>query len=298
MSREQREAIRQRRAASPLDLGGEVHEQRALFEQLLSHSPVPPDVVVTPTHLDTVPGLVVEVADRASVGTVLYFHGGAYVFGSARSSVGIAADLARRSQTRVLTVDYRLAPEHPAPAATDDAVRAYRALPATGVDPRRVVVAGESAGGGVALGLLQRIVAAGEPLPAAALLFSPWIDLTLSGDSMRTRAEADFIVSRTALRRRVRDYAGDDEAAVRRHSPLFGDPRGLPTTLIQVGSHEVLLDDSTRLAAGLVAADVSVTLDVTAEATHVFQSFAGSWDEADEAMNRAAAFVHTACAAG
>lgn len=295
MSREQREAIRQLRASSPLDLGGAVHEQRVLFEQLLSRHPVPEDVTVTETRYDTVSGLLVELADEPSAGTVLYFHGGAYVLGSARSSLGIVADLARRSRTRVITIDYRLAPEHPAPAATDDAVRAYRALIASGVDARRMMVAGESAGGGVALGLLAALSSAGDPMPAAALLFSPWVDLTLSGDSMTTRAEADFIVNRTALERRVRDYVGDESGA-EQHSPLFADLRGLPATLIQVGSHEVLLDDSTRLAARLVAADVSVTLDVTAEATHVFQSFAASWDEADAAMTRAGAFVRTALA--
>ncbi|MFF4020748.1 alpha/beta hydrolase [Streptomyces sp. NPDC001843] len=292
MSREQREAIRQLRASSPLDLGGAVHEQRALFEQLLSHHPVPEDVIVTEAHYDTIPGLLVERAEEPCVGTVLYFHGGAYVLGSARSSLGIVADLARRSQTRVITIDYRLAPEHPAPAATDDAVRAYRALISSGADPQRVVVAGESAGGGVALGLLAALSCADEPMPAAALLFSPWVDLTLSGDSMTVRAEEDFILNRTALERRVRDYLGDASAA-EQHSPLFADLHGLPTTLIQVGSDEVLLDDSTRLAARLVAADVSVTLDVTAQATHVFQSFAASWDEADAAMTRAATFVRT-----
>ncbi|GGU76043.1 alpha/beta hydrolase [Lentzea flava] len=293
MSREQREAIRRLRASSPLDLGGAVHEQRILFEQLLAHHPVPDDVIVTEVRYDTVTGLLVELAEEPGVGTVLYFHGGAYVLGSARSSLGIVADLARRSRTRVSTIDYRLAPEHPAPAAIDDAVRAYRGLIASGVDPQQVVVAGESAGGGVALGLLAALSSSGEPMPAAALLFSPWVDLTLSGDSMTARAEADFIVSRTALERRVRDYVGDTSTS-ERHSPLFADLRGLPATLIQVGSDEVLLDDSTRLAARLVAADVSVTLDVTAQATHVFQAFAASWDEADAAMTRAATFVHTA----
>ncbi|WAL67732.1 alpha/beta hydrolase [Amycolatopsis cynarae] len=295
MTREQREEIRRLRQKSPLDLGGDVALQRPLFEELLSAHPVPPDIVVDELDLDRVPALSVTVADTPCEGTTLYFHGGAFTFGSARSSLGIVADLARRSRTRVVTVDYRLAPEHPAPAAVDDARHAYETLLTTGQDRGKIVVAGESAGGGVALGLLASLPATSTP--AAGVLLSPWVDLTLSGGSMTTRAADDYIVSREALARRVRDYVGDP-AAAHRHSPLFERLDGLPPMLIQVGTHEVLLDDATRLAMRLADADVSVILDLTAEVTHVFQAFAPILDEAAAAMNRAAAFIRTAVSPG
>jgi acetyl esterase/lipase len=159
-----------------------------------------------------------------------------------------------------------------------------------------MIVIGESAGGGVALRLLTSLVADRRPVPAGAVFLSPWIDLTLAGDSMTTRASVDVAVSREALARRVLDYAGQGADSAREHSPLFDDMRGLPPTLVQVGTHETLLDDSLRLASRLAAADVSVVLDVTAEVPHVFQGFAPMLDEGALALDRAARFVRTALA--
>ncbi|MFF7358043.1 alpha/beta hydrolase [Streptomyces filipinensis] len=295
MSREQREQVRELRRNSPLDLGGDLDVQRPLFEQILSSRPVPTDAIVEKLDLAGVAALSVTISGAPQpVGTALYFHGGAFALGSANSSLGLVAQIARRSGLRVVTVDYRLAPEHPAPAAATDAATCYEALLDSGIRADELIVIGESAGGGVALRLLTSLVAGNRPVPAGAVLLSPWIDLTLAGDSMTTRASVDVAVNREALARRVLDYAGEGAAAAREHSPLFDGLHGLPPTLVQVGTHETLLDDSIRLASRLAAADVSVILDITAEVPHVFQGFAPVLDEGAWALDRAGQFVRTA----
>jgi acetyl esterase/lipase len=294
MTREQREQVRELRRNSPLDLGGDLDVQRPLFEQILSSQPVPADAIVEKLDLAAVAALSVTISGAPRpVGTALYFHGGAFALGSADSSLGLVTQIARRSGLRVVTVDYRLAPEHPAPAAATDAATSYEALLDSGVGADELIVIGESAGGGVALRLLTSLVAGNRPVPAGAVFLSPWIDFTLAGDSMTTRASVDVAVNREALARRVLDYAGEGAAAAREHSPLFDGLHGLPPTLVQVGTHETLLDDSIRLASRLAAADVSVILDITAEVPHVFQSFAPILDEGAFALDRAAQFVRT-----
>ncbi|MER6030145.1 alpha/beta hydrolase [Streptomyces sp. NPDC001851] len=295
MTREQREQVRELRRNSPLDLGGDIDVQRPLFEQILSSQPVPTDAIVEKLDLAGVAALSVTISGAPQpVGTALYFHGGAFALGSANSSLGLVTQIARRSGLRVVTVDYRLAPEHPAPAAATDAATCYEALLDSGVGADELIVIGESAGGAVALRLLTSLVAGNRPVPAGAVLLSPWIDLTLAGDSMTTRASVDVAVHREALARRVLDYAGEGAAAAREHSPLFDGLHGLPPTLVQVGTHETLLDDSIRLASRLAAADVSVILDITAEVPHVFQGFAPILDEGALALDRAGQFVRTA----
>ncbi|MFF9213319.1 MULTISPECIES: alpha/beta hydrolase [unclassified Streptomyces] len=295
MTREQREQVRELRRNSPLDLGGDLDVQRPLFEQILSSQPVPTDAIVEKLDLAGVAALSVTISGAPQpVGTALYFHGGAFALGSANSSLGLVTQIARRSGLRVVTVDYRLAPEHPAPAAATDAATCYQALLDSGIGADELIVIGESAGGGVALRLLTSLVAGNRPVPAGAVLLSPWVDLTLTGDSMTTRASVDVAVNREALARRVLDYAGEGAAAAREHSPLFDDLHGLPPTLVQVGTHETLLDDSIRLASRLAAADVSVILDITAEVPHVFQGFAPILDEGALALDRAGQFVRTA----
>jgi acetyl esterase/lipase len=294
MTLEQREQVRQLRRNSPLDLGGDLDVQRPLFEQILSSQPLPADAVVEKLDLAGVAALSVTISGAPQpVGTALYFHGGAFALGSANSSLGLVTQIARRSGLRVVTVDYRLAPEHPAPAAATDAATTYEALLDSGVGADELIVIGESAGGGLALRLLTSLVAGNRPLPAGAVFLSPWIDLTLAGDSMTTRASVDVAVNREALARRVLDYAGEGATAAHKHSPLFDGLHGLPPTLVQVGTHETLLDDSIRLASRLAAADVSVILDITAEVPHVFQGFAPILDEGARALDRAAQFVRT-----
>ncbi len=291
MSQQQRDALDQLLRDAPLDLGGDVAEQRVIFEEMMAAIPVPADVTTSSGSLGGIPVVNIEVAGADPKRIIFYLHGGAYAIGTAASSVGLASDLARRAGTRLITIDYRLAPEHPQPAAIDDAVAAYRGLLDSGASPSTIAVAGESAGAGLAAALLVALNHAGLPRPTAAVLMSPWADLTLSGDSISGKAALDPALTPGGLARRAADYLGDSDPAAELVSPIFADLTGLPPLLIQAGSHEILLDDATRLAACAAAADVSVTLEVTAAVPHVFQGFAATLDEGDAALTSAGEFL-------
>ena len=291
MSRRQREQLDQILRHGEFDIGGDVDEQRVIFHEMISSVPLADDIVTTPGELGGVPVITVETPDHDPSVVVLYFHGGGYALGSALDSVGLAADVARRVGARVITVDYRLAPEHRYPAAVTDAVGAYRALLDSGVPNSRVAFVGESAGGGLVVASLVALKEAGLPQPSSAAVFSPFADLTLSGDSMKTKAEVDPALTPDGLRRRVGDYLAGRDPAVGTVSPIFADLTGLPPLLIQAGSHEILLDDAARLAARAAAYDVLVQLQVWPEVPHVFQGFAALLDEGAEALDSAAAFT-------
>ncbi|MFB4302478.1 alpha/beta hydrolase [Actinomadura sp. NTSP31] len=293
MSRQQREALDQMMRNGPLDIAGDPAEQRAVFERMLTARPLADDVTATPGVLGGVPVLTIEAGGASTETVLLWFHGGWYAMGSPRTSAGLSSEVARRTGARVVSVDYRLAPEHPYPAALQDARSAYQALLDGGTDPRSVVFVGESAGGGLAAATLAGLHADGLPQPACAVLFSPWTDLTLRGASMTSKAGIDPSFAPEKVRVRAADYLGAAGAAADPSvSPLFADLTGLPPLLIQAGSHEILLDDSTRLAARAAAADVAVTLDVTPGVPHLFQSFSAMLDEGDAALSRVAAFLH------
>jgi acetyl esterase/lipase len=293
MGQKERDALEELLRDSPLDLGGVVREQRQIFEEMLSTRPQAADVTTTAASLGGVPVVVIDVAGTSADEVILYFHGGAYAVGTAASSVGLASSFGRHAGARVISVDYRLAPEHPFPTALEDAVAAYRALAGGGHSPARLAIAGESAGAGLAAATLVALKAAGLAQPAAGVLMSPWADLTLTGNSLTGKAAADPALTPAGLARRARDYADGHDPADGRISPLFADLAGLPPLLIQAGSHEVLLDDATRLAARAAAADVPVTLEVTAGVPHVFQGFAAILPEGEAALTRAGAFVHS-----
>ena len=289
MSKEQRDALDQLTRHSPLDLGGDVMEQRAIFEKMIASIPLPGDVVTTQGSLGGIPVVNVDVVGVESDDVIFYIHGGAYAVGSAAASAGLASDIVRRAGARAISVDYRLAPEHPYPAAVNDTVAAYRALLET-VSAARIAMVGESAGAGLTVATLVALKMAGLPQPASAVMFSPWADLTLSGDSMKSKATVDPALTPAGLGLRAADYAGGDLADPL-VSPVFADLTGLPPLLIQAGSHEILLDDATRLAVHAAAADVQVTLEVTPGVPHVFQAFAALLDEAGAALNSAGAFI-------
>ena len=291
MSQQQRDALDQLLRDAPLDLGGDVAEQRVIFEQMMAATPVPDDVTTSTGSLGRVPVVSVDVAGADPERVIFYLHGGAYAIGTAASSVGLASDLARRAGARLVTVDYRLAPEHPHPAAIDDAVAAYRGLLDSGVAASAIAIAGESAGAGLAASTLLALKHLGLLQPRGAVLMSPWADLTLSGQSISAKAAVDPALTPEGLRRRALDYvpAGDRRAAL--VSPIFADLTGLPPLLIQAGSHEILLDDAARLAARAAAADVAVRLEVTPGVPHVFQGFATMLDEGDAALTSAGEFL-------
>jgi monoterpene epsilon-lactone hydrolase len=268
-----------------------VDEQRRLLRELLSAQPLPPDLTVTAATLGGVPTAEVTVDGVEPRHTVLYFHGGVYVLGDAALSADLAAQVGRRTSAKAISVDYRLAPEHPYPAAVDDALAAYEALLQSGTDPADIIFAGESAGGGLAVVTLVNARDRGLPLPAAAYAMSPYVDLTLAGETIKSRRDADPLISPEALSARVADYTSGQDAGLPLISPIFADLSGLPPLIIQVGSHEVLLDDALRLARTAALADVEVTLDVVPGVPHVFQAYHPILDEAAAALDRAGQFL-------
>ena len=272
MSTEQQETLDAILRQSAFPVGSDVNEQRRLFREAVSAQPLPADVTVTPAALGGVPTAEITVDGVEPRHVVLYFHGGVYVISDAFLAAGLASQVARRTQAKVISVDYRLAPEHPYPAAVDDALAAYEALLENGVAPSDVAFAGDSAGGGLAIATMVNARDHGLALPAAAFLMSPYVDLTLAGTTMETKRDVDPLLNRELLQPRVADYAGHD-AGLALISPVFADLSGLPPLIIQAGSHEVLLDDALRLARQAATADVEVRLDITPRVPHVFQAF-------------------------
>jgi epsilon-lactone hydrolase len=291
MSTEQKETLDAilRQAAIPPD--SDVEEQRRLIREASSAQPLPPDVIATAGVLGGVPTAEITVDGIESRHVVLYFHGGVYVLEDAFLVAGLASQVGRRTQAKVFSVEYRLAPEHPYPAAVDDALAAYEALLDTGIDPSDIVFAGESAGGGLAIATMVNAREHGLTLPTAAYVMSPYVDLTLAGATMETKRDLDPLLSRELLEPRVADYTQGQDAALGLISPIFADLSGLPPLIVQGGSHEVLLDDALRLARAAAIADVEVTLDITPGVPHVFQSFSAMLDEGAAALDRAGALL-------
>jgi acetyl esterase/lipase len=291
MSKEQQSQLDAILRQGRLDTAADAVSVRAAFDAFTAQAPAPADVQQKRVELGGVAGIEVTIAGNETDRTILYFHSGVYVIGSAAATVPLVADLVRRTGVNAITLDYRLAPEHPYPAALDDARAAYEGLLAQGMDPGQIVLAGESAGGGLAVATLLASREAGLPMPSCAFLLSPFADLTLSGETLVERESLDPILSPAGLRVHAPEYVGGADAADPLISPIFGDLRGLPPLLIQVGSHEILLSDALRLAERAALSDVAVTLDVTPGVPHVFQGFAGFLDEAGAALDRATDFV-------
>jgi epsilon-lactone hydrolase len=287
VSTEQRENLEAilRQSAFPFD--SDVNEQRRLLREVASAQPLPADVTLTPGVLGGVPTAEITIDGIEPRHVVLYFHGGVYVLGDAFQAADLASQVGRRTGAKVISVDYRLAPEHPYPAAVDDALTAYQALLDTGTAPSGIVFAGESAGGGLAVATLVNARDHGLALPAAALVMSPYVDLTLAGTTMDTKREADPLFTPEAFPARVADYTAGQDPALGLISPIFADLSGLPPLIIQAGTHEVLLDDAVRLARQAATADVEVTLDLTPRVPHVFQAYHAILDEASAALDRA-----------
>jgi epsilon-lactone hydrolase len=221
-----------------------------------------------------------------------FLHGGGYVIGSPSLYRNLTWRFAIAARARVLAIDYRLAPEHPFPAALDDAIAAYEWLLADGADPRRVTVIGDSAGGGLAFALLLRCRDEGRlPLPAAVAALSPWTDLALTGASLRRNAVADPFVNANGIPPIVAYYLAGADPRHPYASPLYGDLTGLPPALIQVGGDEVLLNDATRMADRLRAADCEAALEIWPRMPHVWHLFATVMPEARRAIARVGAFA-------
>lgn len=297
MTQQQRDALDAAIRSTPFDTAMTPEEHRQDFNERLA-PPVPDDVSAREDTIGGVPVLRLDVQGATGPGTLVYLHGGGYVVGSALTHALLASELARHAGVPALSVDYRLAPEHPFPAPVDDALAVYRSLLESGTPAGSVVVAGDSAGGGIAIALMLAARDAGLPLPAGAVVFSPWADLTLAGTSIDTKTGRDPLFDRAALNWYVDRYLAGADPADPLASPALADLSGLPPLLVQVGSHEVLVSDAMRLAAQAAEADVEVGLEVVAHVPHVFQNAFGMLDEADAALGRAGAFVRRRLADG
>lgn len=227
----------------------------------------------------------------ASDAVILYFHGGGYVGGSIASHRNLTGNLALASKCQLLSVEYRLAPENPHPAAVEDALNSYKWLLSEGYDPKKIAISGDSAGGGLAIAVQLKIRDEGLPLPVASAPISPWIDMGLSGDTMSSRQSRDPLIRLDLIHEFKSQFLGpinnsNDPYA----SPLQADLSGLPPMLIHVGDDEMLLSDSERLAEKASAAGVSVTLEIWPEMIHVWHTFVGLFPEAQDGINRIAEF--------
>lgn len=277
--------------AGGLDFAHPVDKVRADFEATLATIPVAPDLEFTQTSLGGVPALQCMAPGSDATRVLLYMHGGAYISGSASGYRALAAELARATGVRGLSLDYRLAPEHPMPAAVEDCVTAYRALLAEGVTADRIVLAGDSAGGGLVMAVLLALRDAGVAMPAAALTISPWADLRCTADTLVSKAAEDPSLNAVGLAKAAGLYLAGGDAAAPMASPALADLSGLPPLLIHVGSAEVLLDDAVALARAAGMAGVDVQLEVWPRMVHVWHAFGFMLKEGRRATAQAGAFL-------
>ncbi len=278
--------IEMMRARPPIPGGTAVEEMRAGMEEMTKNSPIPEGTRCEPVSADGVACEWIAAPNSHDDRTLLYLHGGGYVIGSISTHRGHVARLSQASGARALSVDYRLAPEHPFPAGLEDAQKAYRWLLEQGCDPAHTAIAGDSAGGGLSVATLVSLRDAGVPLPVAGVLLSPWVDLEGIGDSVKTRADADPMVEISGLLKMARLYLHGANPRTPLASPLYADLQGLPPLLIQVGTAEILHDDSTRLAQLAESAGVEVELEAWEDMIHVWQALAPLVPEATEAIQR------------
>lgn len=291
MSQQQLDSLIQMMKAQPVLESPSVEQQRAGFEQMAALFPVDADIKRESVSANGVKSEWVSAADADAGRAILYLHGGGYVIGSINTHRSLAARLSRAAKARVLLIDYRLAPEHPYPAAVEDSVAAYRWMLAQGLKPSRIAVVGDSAGGGLTAATLVAIRDAKLALPAAGVLLSPWVDMEGIGESMKTNDAADPIVHKDALLGMAKAYLGGKDPRTPLAAPLYADLKGLPPLLIQVGTAETLLDDASRLADRAKKAGVNVTYEPWQNMIHVWHIFAPMLDEGQQAIDKIGAFV-------
>jgi monoterpene epsilon-lactone hydrolase len=298
MASEQLQTIIQVLRSRPAQEGLTFEEMRADFEQITSFFQVPADVRCEPVDAGGVPAEWIMTPQATAERVVFYLHGGGYTIGSIKTHRELISRLSRAAGARALAIDYRLAPEHPFPAAVEDATAAYRWLLQSGVDPTRVVIAGDSAGGGLTVAALVALRDAGAPLPPAGVCLSPWVDLEGIGESMTTKAEVDPIVQREAMLADAKAYLGGANPRTPLAAPLYADLAGLPPLLIHVGTAETLLDDSIRLAERAKSAGVDVVLEPWEDMIHVWHFFASMLPEGQQALDRIGGFIRERAGSG
>jgi monoterpene epsilon-lactone hydrolase len=270
---------------------GTLDEMRQHADDYFANRPLLPGLKVEHAEVGGVPGdwLTMPGADAARV--VLYIHGGAFVLCSPRGYRPLGSRIAKAMRARTFLVDYRLAPEHPFPAAIQDSADAYRGILAQGVAPSSIVIAGDSAGGNLVIATLLSLRDSAVPLPAAGVCISPWVDLECVGESMKSKADVDPLCTYDSMIAEAALYLNGHSARDPLASPIHADLRGLPPLLIQVGTEETLLDDSTRLARRAEESGVTVRLEVFDGMPHVWHAFASYLPEGQEAIDKIGQFV-------
>lgn len=292
MASKEFQEFQQRMAAAPQPPPpANVQELRARIDASMGNLPLAEGTSAKEIDAGGVPAIVVTRDAGQDDPTFLYFHGGGYRIASALAYRSYGSHLASACKARVVLVDYRLAPENPFPAAVDDAVASYRWLLDDGVPANRIILGGDSAGGGLTAALLLAAKQQGLPLPAGAVCLSPWVDLTITADSYDTRKDTDKMFGREAALAARELYLGDHDPTDPLASPVFGEWSGMPPLLIQVGDTESLLDDAARLAATAAAAGVDVEHHVYPDMPHVWQLNYPAYPETVDAVNEIAAFI-------
>lgn len=280
------EELRRRLTATPVKGETPIEDARAGFEALMAEYTPPEDtagMIQEEVTAGAVPAHWVAAPHAYPERVLLYLHGGGFTMGSVQSHLDILARLSGLLSTRVLAIDYRLAPEHPFPAALEDSVESFRWLIESGVDPTMVVIAGSSAGGGLALSTVLALRDAMDPLPAACVCLCPFFDMTLQSESLDYNKGKDW-VTKDRVEAVVETYLARADPRDPLASPMFADLEGLPPIFIQVGGDEILLDDSRRLAARASASGIEVELDIWPEMIHIWQLFAAAVPEGRAAL--------------
>ena len=268
-----------------------VGDLRKAMEALGNLLPIEDSCEISEEVIGDLSCLIISPADVISARKVLYFHGGGYVSGSANSHRGFASQIAAGLRAELTSVNYRLAPESPFPAAVLDGVSAYRTMLERGIDPKGIIIAGDSAGGGLTLATVLKARDLGLPLPVGLVAMSPWLDLTSSGESYVALDGVDGMVSRASIDFSKQAYLGDQDPREPTASPVFADLKNMPPLLIQVGAQEMLLSDATTLAERAGLANVDVTLEVYADMSHVFQARYPEIERAHQAIQRIGGWV-------
>jgi epsilon-lactone hydrolase len=290
MAQSEIDAIRALLSSKPRPRGWP--ERRRRLDEVGAVWPVADDVEFTAVDVNGVPGEFSMVPGSDPSRVLMFFHGGGYCSGSIQSHRRLVTEAGRAARMRTLAVAYRLAPEHPFPAAYDDALTAWRFLRNRGIAAAHIAIGGDSAGAGLTLALISRLRDAHEELPACAWLISPWTELTMSGSTLVTKAAVDPLIHKEYLNELADAYLPNAiDRKDPRVSPLYADPRDFPPMLIQVGSDETLLDDATRLAARAGAANVAVTLEVWPHMIHAWPLWNAHLKDGGRALANAGAFM-------
>jgi len=290
MAQSEIDAIRALLSSKPRPVGWP--ERRKRLNDVGAVWPVADDVELTAVDVNGIPGEYSIVPGSDPSRMLMYFHGGGYCSGSIQSHRRLVTEAGRAARMRTLAIEYRLAPEHPFPAAYEDALTAWRFLRNQGTPAAHIATGGDSAGAGLTLALISRLRDAHEDLPACAWLISPWVDLTMSGSTLASKAAVDPLIHKEYLNELADAYLGADmDRKDPRVSPLYGDFGNFPPLLIQIGSNETLLDDATRLAARAGAADVAVTLEIWPQMIHAWPLWNAHLEDGRRALANAESFI-------